>query len=182
MEPEIPSITPGYESIREFNGRWAVAHTRSRFEKALAGDLLRLGINYYLPLRLKTYVSSGKKRRSMLPIFTSYLFYCLENSEDKAKIFKTGRVTSVMEIVDQDKFINELSAIQTALQADMNFDVYDKIPVGQKCRVACGALLGTEGTVIECRPNKSKVVMEVSVLGKGVAMEIDSSMLEVIRE
>jgi transcription antitermination factor NusG len=40
--------------------------------------------------------------------------------------------------------------------------------------------MGTEGTVIGVAAGKAKVVLEVYVLGKGVEMEIDSSMVEKI--
>ncbi len=180
MTDEAPMITPGYESIKQFEGQWYVVHTRSRFEKALAADLLRLGINYYLPMKLKTYVSSGKKRRSMLPLFTSYMFYCSQDIEDKTKVYQSGRAVSIMEVVEREKFIKELAAIEAAILNNSTLETFDSIPVGQRCRVTSGALLGTEGVAIECKPGKARVVLEVSVLGKGVVMEIDRSMLETL--
>jgi len=180
MTDDALMITPGYESIKQFEGQWYVVHTRSRFEKALACDLLRLGINYYLPMRLKTYISSGKKRRSMLPLFTSYLFYCSQDVEDKSKVFQTGRAVSIMDVVERERFVKELSAIEAAITNNSSLEAFENIPIGRRCRVISGALLGTEGVAIECRPDKARVVLEVSVLGKGVVMEIDRSMLEVL--
>ncbi len=180
MIDDVLPITPGYESITQFDGQWYVVHTRSRFEKALAADLLRLGICYYLPMRLKSYVSSGKKRRSLLPLFTSYLFCCSPDKEAKTRLYQSGRVVSVIEVIDRNRFVKELAAIEAALADNHSLETYDSIPIGQRCRVISGALLGTEGVAIECKPGKARVVLEVTVLGKGVVMEIDRSMLETI--
>lgn len=181
MRQDPPAITPGFDSINNIVGRWYVVHTRSRFEKALAKDLISLNISYYLPMKLKTYVSSGKKRRFMLPVFTSYIFVCLQNPDtDKEKIYRTNRATAVMNVADQERFIAELNAIETALDHNICLDLLDSLPKGSKCRVITGALLGIEGVVIESIAGKSKIALEVYVLGKSVVMEIDSSMVELI--
>lgn len=178
MTKDVSEITPGYESIREFEGNWYVAHTKSRFEKAFVKDLYNLGMKYYLPMKEKIYVSSGKKRRSLLPLFTSYVFFCSPDPEARAKAFKTNRIASLMDVVETEKFISELAVIETALRNDINVSLIDFLPAGQACRVISGAMLGTEGVVIGCVTNKSRIVIEVSVLGKCVEMELDSSMLE----
>ena len=48
---ENPPITwPEAESIRDFQGEWWVVHTKSRNEKALAHDLIRKNMCYFLPV------------------------------------------------------------------------------------------------------------------------------------
>jgi transcription antitermination factor NusG len=173
-----PQSTPGFESICEFEGRWYVAHTKSRFEKQLALDLARLRINYFLPMKEKTYISGGKKRRSILPLFTSYLFFCSPVQEAKTEVFRTGRVATIIDVADRERFVTELCAIEKALKSNISLKLTEILPVGQRCRINSGAMLGTEGVVLQCLEGKSRVVMEVSVLGKGVEMEIDSAMLE----
>ena len=180
MKPSPPMITPGFDSIAEFEGDWYVAHTKSRFEKSFAEDLRKMGVNYFLPMREKVYVSSGKKRKSVLPLFTSYVFFCSEDPEIKTKVFRTNRIASVMDVVERERFVSELSAIEAAIKNDMTLSTVESLPVGQSCRVVSGVMLGTEGVVVEHLQNKAKVVLEVSVLGKGVEMELDSSMIEKI--
>lgn len=181
MIEQVPAITPGFESITHFKGQWYVVHTRSRFEKALAKDLLDLGICYYLPQRLKVYISSGKKRQSMLPIFTSYVFFCSEKTEDKQKVFKTNRAASILKVANQDRFVDELASIEKVLGNDIALEMVEKIPKGKLCRVTTGSLSGIEGIVVECNSQKAKIFLEVNVLGKGALMEISSSMVEIVR-
>jgi transcription antitermination factor NusG len=175
-----PILTPGYESIEQIEGNWYVAHTKSRFEKAFVMDLMNMGICHFLPMKEKVYVSGGKKRRSMLPLFTSYVFFCSRDTEAKTMAFKTGRLASIMDVVDRERFVSELSAVYNAVTADFDISLVDQLPLGVPCRITGGVMMGTEGTVIGVAAGKAKVVLEVYVLGKGVEMEIDSSMVEKI--
>lgn len=69
-------LPPGVDSVRDLSGMWWVAHTKARFEKAFACDLLAHDIDYFIPMVNRVRVTSGKKRRSLLPLFASYLFFC----------------------------------------------------------------------------------------------------------
>ena len=73
---ENPPITwPQEQSISDFTGVWWVAHTKSRNEKALAHDLIRKDINYFLPMSWKVHRRRGRKILSLLPLFGGYLFF-----------------------------------------------------------------------------------------------------------
>jgi len=48
-------LTPEVQSVTELSGTWWVAHTKARFEKAFAWDMLSHGIGYFLPMRVKMY-------------------------------------------------------------------------------------------------------------------------------
>jgi transcription antitermination factor NusG len=175
-----PMIPPGYESVREFEGHWYVAHTKARFEKAFACDLLNKDIAYFLPMKEKVYVSSGKKRRSILPLFTSYVFFCSDDPEVKTNVYRTNRIASIISVVESERFVDQLAAVESALKNDIELSIIDRIPVGESCRVTSGAMMGTEGTVIGYSSGMAKIVLEVDVLGKGVEMELESSMVEKI--
>ena len=72
---EPPMIPPGLSSIADLSGQWWIAHTKSRFEKAFARDLLCRGIGYFLPLIQRVKVIGGKKRQTSLPLFPSRIFH-----------------------------------------------------------------------------------------------------------
>jgi len=69
-----PILPPEVKTVSELTGQWWVAHTKSRFEKAFAWDLLRRGIGYFLPLVERVRVSGGRHRRVLAPLFPSYVF------------------------------------------------------------------------------------------------------------
>jgi len=67
-----PALPPSVEMPAQLAGRWAVAHTKPRHEKALAHDLLARGVGYFLPMVESVRFSGGRKRRVLKPLFSSY--------------------------------------------------------------------------------------------------------------
>ena len=64
-----PRMHPGAGTLTDLAGTWWVAHTKARSEKALAWDLLRRDIGYFLPLLGRVRFSGGRKRRVLMPLF-----------------------------------------------------------------------------------------------------------------
>lgn len=155
---------------------WWVAHTKSRFEKALAWDLIRQGTSYFLPMVERTRISSGRKRRVMMPLFPSYVFFC-GDEETRYQAMSTNRVCYTLDVHDQDRFVSELSSIGRALDCDAELDVYPHAVVGKCCRVTAGPLENVEGVVVR-RGSNARVALEISTLGQAVIMEISADMLE----
>src|SRR5688500_18328930 len=75
-----PVLSPWVARLRDLAGRWWVAHTKARFEKAFAWDLVNLGIGHFLPMVDRVRISGGKRRHAKIPLFSSYVFIC-GNSE-----------------------------------------------------------------------------------------------------
>ena len=175
---ENPAIlTPEVESLTELSGTWWVAHTKARFEKAFAWDMLSYGIGYFLPMREKVIFSGGRKRRVMIPLFTSYVFFC-GTEKDRYTALTTNCLCQTMEVFDQEDLICELTAIEKALLSKADLDMYPHLPVGSRSRVISGPMMGTEGVVIERKNAKARMVLEVTILGQGAVMEIDADLLE----
>jgi transcription antitermination factor NusG len=171
-----PMIPPGIQSVAEMEGPWWVAHTKARFEKAFAWDLLNRGIGYFLPLREKVAISGGKKRRVQMPLFTSYVFFS-GTTEQRYAAMTTGRLCQTIEVKDQGRFLSQISAIQKALAGKLPMDPYPFAAVGRRCRVTAGPLEGMEGVVVQ-RDKLARLVLEVSILGQGASVEIDADLLE----
>ena len=171
-----PMLHPPVASVRDLAGRWWVAHTKARFEKAFAWDLLRREIGYYLPLLERVRISSGKKRRVLMPIFPSYVFFC-GNEDTRQTALATNRICQAIDVADQRRMIEELSAIEMALAGKAELDPYPFAAEGKRCRVKAGPFQGLEGVVAH-RANVTRLVLQVSILGQGAAMEIDADLLE----
>lgn len=161
-------------------GTWWIAHTKARCEKAFAWDLLRRGIDYFLPMMERVTVSSGKKRRGMAPLFSSYVFFC-GNEESRYAALTTDRLCQVLRVVDREQLVRELGALEAALQAGAPLDFYPQFEVGRRCRVKAGAFKGLEGTVLE-KHAKGRLMLFVSILRQGASLEIDADLLEPIDE
>jgi transcriptional antiterminator RfaH len=171
-----PQIPPGAGSIARLEGAWCVAHTRARFEKAFAWDLLHRGIAYFLPMMERVRVSGGRKRRVMVPLFTSYVFFCGSDS-DRHAAMTTGRLCQTIPVIDQTQFLSEIMAIEKVIAGCAVLDQYPRIAAGTRCRVIAGPFQGIEGVVID-RNKMARMVLSVGILGQGAAVEIDADLLE----
>lgn len=175
-----PIIWPEVQSIRDFTGLWWVAHTKSRNEKALAQDLVAKNISYFLPMTWKVQRRSHRTLRSLLPLFSGYLFFCGREAE-RLELLRTNRVANVIEVKDQEKLLDELVQFERALRAGAPLTPYKYIRAGQRCRVIAGPLLGLEGIVIQIK-NVSRLLLQIDMLGQAASVEIDIDMIEPIDE
>lgn len=159
-------------------GRWMVAHTKSRQEKALARYLDASSHPFYLPLVCRTRLVRGRKFITHEPLFPGYLFL-FGNREDGFAAISTRRVCQILKVDDQEGFDYELSQIAMALTAGAELELFPFAAVGSWCRVTKGPFMGVEGRIIE-RQSMTRLVMHVDILGQGAALEIDADFLEPI--
>jgi transcription antitermination factor NusG len=172
-----PLLWPQVESIHDFTGQWWVVHTKSRNEKALAHDLIRRNISYFLPMTWNVRRKSRRTIRSLLPLFGGYLFFC-GRENDRIELLRTDRVANLIEVKDQQKLLMELQQIEQALQAGVPVTPHKYIKEGQKCRVIAGPLMGLEGVVARTR-GATRLILQVDMLGQAASVEIDMDMIEI---
>jgi transcriptional antiterminator RfaH len=176
---ENPSIIwPEEASIRDFTGLWWVAHTKSRNEKALAHDLINKNISYFLPMSWKVRRQRGRKIRSLLPLFSGYLFFCGDENQ-RLEVLRTNRVANLIEVNDQEKLLNELLPIEQAIQAGAPLVPHEYIKAGRHCRVMTGPLVDLRGIVVKTK-NTMRLVLQIDMLGQATSVEVDADMIEVI--
>jgi len=173
-----PVVWPEGKSIRDFVGLWWVAHTKSRNEKALANDLINRGVSYFLPMSWKVRHIRGRKIKSLLPLFTGYVFFCGDESQ-RLSVLKTNRVASILSVTNQQQLLKELVQIEQAIGAGVNLRPHKYIEQGQRCRVVSGPLAGIEGIVTETK-NVTRLVLQVDMLGQATSVEIETDLIEVI--
>ena len=168
--------SPSGVPIGQFEGRWFVAHTKPRQEKALAWDVLGSGGRYFLPMYEVTRRSRGRSWKSLLPLFPGYVFLC-GNDEDRTRALKTNRIANIIQVVDQARLVTELSAIHRLVASKLAIDPYPRLHKGAGCRIRRGPLAGLEGHV-ERRRGRTRFVVNVTILGQGAMVEIDGDLIE----
>lgn len=165
--------------IDQIPGRWWVGHTKARAEKAFAWELHRAGTGYFLPMVERVSVSGGRKRKTLMPVFPGYVFFA-GDEQTRYNALMTHRLCQVIAAADQDQLRRELSSLQVALENKAAFDPYPHAVVGRRCRVKSGPFMGVEGTIVR-RDEVWKLVLQVSLLGQSVAMEVEPEMVEDVR-
>ena len=179
---ENPPISwPGEMSIKDFCQEWFVVHTKSRNEKALAWDLVSKEINYFLPMCWKTSHSKGRKFKSLLPLFTGYMFFN-GNEDARVEVLRTNRVANIINVKDPQQLVKELSGIEQALQAGADLKPEKSIKAGQLCQVTAGPLKGLKGVAQKTTTAAMRLMLNVDMLGQAASVEIDSDIIEIIEE
>lgn len=173
-EYEMKPLSRGGEPDR----LWHVIHTKSRQEKALAGDLDRGGIEHFLPLVRKVRYYGRRKCSADLPLFPGYLF--LRGTIEQAwSAERTGRVARLIPVVEQDQLDAELTNLRLALDLGAPLTPHDPLARGVWVEVKAGPFRGLRG-VVESSSRMDRLVLQVDMLGRAADLEIERSLLEPI--
>ena len=173
-----PIIWPEEHSVIDFNGKWWVAHTKSRNEKALAHDLINREINYFLPMSWKVRRKSRRTIKSLLPLFSGYVFFCGDENQ-RLEILRTDRVANLIEVKNQPQLVDELAQIERVLRTGEPITPHKYLKKGQKCRVIAGPLMGLQGIIVTLK-GQTRLVLQVDMLGQAASVEIEIDMIEPI--
>jgi len=173
-----PIIWPEEKGVCEFPGRWWVAHTKSRNEKALAHDLIKHNTPYFLPMIWKVLHYKKRKLKSLLPLFSGYLFFCGDENNRLAAL-RTNRIANIIEVEDQEKLLQELLQIEKAINSGVSLQPHKYIKKGQHCRVTAGPLANLAGIVVETK-GSARLVLQIDMLGQAASVEIDTDTIEII--
>lgn len=156
--------------------RWVVFHTKARQEKAFARQLVGMDVPFFLPLIAKQNLISGRKVTSHVPVFGGYIFLFV-TEEERVRALTTNRTTTMLEVEDQPRLVEDLRNVVQLIKADAPLTVESRLVVGQKVRIKAGPMEGLEG-VIEKRRGQSVLYVCVAMLQQSASMEIDDYLLE----
>lgn len=162
------------------SGSWWVAHTKPRNEKALALDLGLFNILTYLPLhrRVTRSKNTGRITRSIVPVFTGYLFFN-GTEEERVLALTTNRIAKTLTVHDQDELVLHLRQVQKVLGTETQFQLQGSLQVGDWARVVAGALAGVEGVVYQ-RLSRLRLALNVRMLGQSISVEVSRELIEKI--
>jgi transcription termination/antitermination protein NusG len=164
--------------IDRFVGRWWLVHTKSRQEKALAGDLAQLNVGVFLPLALTQRHYGNRAVEIRIPLFPTYLFICGDEN-DRYTALTTHRAAQVIAVADQERLKRELRQVYRVSTSEHQVDLYPGLRRGRRCRIIGGSLQGVEGVVIR-RQGRCRVYLGVEVLSQSAELVIDPGLLEII--
>ena len=161
--------------------KWWCLHTKPRQEKAAARDLRVIKVPYYLPQVVhETHTPQGRKIRSVIPLFTSYLFL-LGDERERVLSMKGNRLVRVIEVLNQDALNHDLRQIHQLLASGLAVLPELTVPVGARVRILSGPLTGIEGKVIK-RGKRDQFVAVVHFLGSGATVDLEDWQVEQLPE
>lgn len=155
--------------------QWVVLHARPRCEKKLAQTCQQQGLLCYLPVLCKTHTYGSRVRTFEVPLFSGYLFGVADRQQ-RMFLEQNRMVANILLAVDQDCLVRQLVQVDLALQSGEAIDVLPYLEEGSLVKISSGPFRGMEG-LIERIKGKSRVILNVDMIGQAIAVEVDSTYL-----
>lgn len=155
---------------------WHVAHVKPRCEKKMAEYCAAHSVFCDLPLREETKIYQRRRVTVRKPVFPGYCF--LRHSlAQRVSLLKSNLIVRLINVVDQDRLVRDLEQIHQALTVDPTLDACAAFRAGKRVVIRSGPFRGLEGVVQVVR-GKTRVILNVEMIGRGLAVEVEMSLLE----
>ncbi|WP_289663077.1 UpxY family transcription antiterminator [Flavobacterium panacagri] len=141
---------------------WYVVYTKPKWEKKVADKLKQVGIECYCPLITQIKQWSDRKKKIEVPLFNSYVFVQLADSE-RNSVFQVAGVVRYLFWLGKPAIVKdeEIEIIKTSLKAPNISDVsVSAIQVGDKIKLESGAFSNQSAIVQEVSNNYYILVLE----------------------
>jgi transcriptional antiterminator NusG len=159
---------------------WYVIHAQTRKEREVETALQRLGLEIFLPL-----VSVPSRRRDrkvtlQVPLFPGYLFINARlDTKIVHRIIKTHHVFRLLgngrpALIPEA----EVEAIENIVSGGRPYYPWTFLEKGKRVTVIEGPLAGVEGIILEKREQKRRLVVNVDLFHRSVAVELDDEAVE----
>ena len=164
----------------ETSKRWYALYTRPRWEKKVADLLTRKKIENYCPVNRVYRQWSDRKKIVLEPLFTSYVFVCIDETEQLAVRSTDGVINFVYWLSRPAVIRNEeIEIIRRFLNEHENIQL-EKIPVkmNDNVQIIGGPLMDQKGQVVSVKSKSVKILLPS--LGYMMVAEVEISNVEII--
>ncbi len=165
----------GDGGLVEAGRAWWVLHTKPRQEKALARQLLRIGVPFYLPLVPRRTLVRGRPLCSHVPLFSGYLFL-LASQEQRVAALATDRVVQSLAVHAQEGLWHDLSQVHRLIATGAPITPAGRLAPGVPVEITSGPLAGLQGTIQRTASGK-RFVVRVDFIQQGASVLLDDYML-----
>lgn len=141
---------------------WYVVYTKPKWEKKVAEKLTQIGIECYCPLITQIKEWSDRKKKVEVPLFNSYVFVQLQDS-DRNSVFQIAGVVRYLFWLGKPAIVRdeEITNIKNSLNASNIADVsVTQIQVGDRIKLETGAFSNQNAIVQEVSKTHYILVLE----------------------
>jgi hypothetical protein len=135
-------------------------------------------VPFFLPVYENSRRVSGRLQTSHLPLFAGYVFLRADD-EGRTRALETNQIANCIGVPDQTELLKELAAVHQTMTSGAPIGPMAQLVPGTPITVTRGPLTGLTGKVIK-QGKRLTLVIEVRLLNQGVAVEIESWMVEVL--
>jgi len=141
---------------------WYVVYTKPKWEKKVADKLNQMGIECYCPLITQVKQWSDRKKKIEVPLFNSYVFVRLNDSE-RNSAFQVSGVVRYLFWLGKPAIVKdqEIEIIKKSLTAPNLSEIsVSTIQVGDKIKLESGAFTNQNAIVKEVSNNYYILLLE----------------------
>jgi len=156
---------------------WYAVWTQSHYENIVAQQLSAKGFAAFLPEMSLWSKRGGQQRLIRVQMFPGYLF--VRDAMDKASYIEILKARGVVKVLE-DGWSRltpvpdaEIDALQQVVGADVPVFPHANLAKGDRVQVTEGPLTGLEGIFLHDKTTKGRLVLNVELLGRSVAVEVD---------
>ena len=156
---------------------WYALTVRPQHEKAVADQLQAKALESYVPLYRARRRWSDRSKTIELPLFSRYTF-CRFSFEQRLRVLQTPSVVSIVGFGGKPCPVSdqEIASIRQIVGSGLPMSPWPFVRVGQRVRICRGVLEGMEG-ILSREKSGFRVVVNVELLNRAVAVEIDREMV-----
>ena len=174
------AVRNGGGGLAPAEGDWYAIHARSNFEKKIAVELSRKGIEHYLPAYEEMHQWKDRRRKVTVPLFPGYIFARFADEPGlRLRVLTTAGVVRILGHGDGIEAVpaEQVEAVRTVLESRVPCFAHPLLRKGARVRVIRGVLRGLEGVLAHVK-NQMRLVISVPLLNQSVAAEVDASDVE----
>ena len=141
---------------------WYVLYTKPKWEKKVAERLIQMGVECYCPVITKVKEWSDRKKKVEMPLFNSYVFVHLKDT-DRNSVFQIAGVVRYLFWLGKPAIVRdeEINIIKKSLAATNISDIsVTSIQVGDRIKLESGAFSNQDAIVQEVSNTHYILVLE----------------------
>ena len=160
---------------------WYVIHTCCHHEVRVEERLRQKGLAVFLPRFMQPSRRRDRKILLRIPLFPSYLF--VQDALETTTYLDIIKLPGVVRILANSGRLQPvpqetIESIRLALACDRPYYPHPYLKKGERVRVAEGPLAGVVGMIVESKEKKRKVVIEVELFNRAMAVELEEEAVE----
>jgi transcription antitermination factor NusG len=160
---------------------WYVIHTCCHHEARVEERLKAKGLEVFLPRHLMASRRRDRKKILQVPLFPGYLF--IQDALDSPVYYEILKFPGVVRVLAngnglQPVPMETIESIKLAVAGSRPHYPYPYLTKGKRVRVMEGPLKGVVGIILEANKEKRKVVIEVEMFHRALAVELEDEAVE----
>jgi transcription antitermination factor NusG len=160
---------------------WYAAYTTARAEKKVACELVKQGIDHYLPLRVTIRQWSDRKKKVEIPLINSYIFVHIIPKEHLTVLQVSG-VVKIIHFDGKPVPIPEwqIDNLRILLGANIPHEAdCSDLEKGSEVLISQGPLKGLRGHIIQIK-GRQKLAISITALDYNLTIDIDPRLVEAV--